>query len=419
MNSLFGSGKTVWRAGFQVSYEGFQTQMLSLGPAVSSPNAFNFDYRTPAGTPGRGIANWSKQLPSAPPVAPSIGDAQDGMIEKDYRSPYTERWSLSVQRELPGRTVIEGAYVGTGSHKLATRADLNPVIGPGQRRLFPEFGQRWIRTSEGNSSYHAMQWRVDRRFAEGFQAGVSNTWSKNMDSTSEGVGNVNNQNTNMTFTSVPVRDGGMRLDRGLSDFHRSHRLTISYLWEMPGPARGIWKQAFGGWTIAGIATFQSGAPFTLLNNSDRNGDQTMADRPDIGNPNAPLNSRAIIVATTVCNTGYRNPDTASCVSPSEVRWVQGNGPPNASTVGRNTLFTGGVNNLDISLFKSFTIGERRRLEFRWEAFNALNHQQFTQVPNRNVRDAQAPANGFASQFLNQDFTNSGIRSMWAQVKLLF
>ena len=85
-------------------------------------------------------------------------------------------------------------------------------------------------------------------------------------------------------------------------------------------------------------------------------------------------------------------------------------------MGRNTLFTGGTNNFDLSLFKTVAIGERKRLEFRWEAQNAFNHPQFTAPPaqvNRSVRDA------LPSRFLNPDFTNAGIRSMWVQVKLLF
>jgi hypothetical protein len=411
MERLFGDGKTVLRAGFQISYDAFFTQMIALGPSTSTPNASSLDRVAQPG--GRGEANWSEQLPIERWPS-SISDAQDGMLEKDFRSPYTERWSLSVQRQLPAGVVIEGAYVGTVSHKLATRMDVNPYVGDGSR-LYPDFGQRWIRTSQGNSAYHAMQWRAERRFARGFQVASSYTWSKNMDSTSEGIGNVNTQYSNMNLTSVPIRDGGMKLDRALSDFHRSHRLTISSLLEVPGPVTGIWNRVFGGWSLAGIASFQSGAPFTIVNGSDRNADGATVDRPDIGNPNAPLNTRAIINAA--CNTGYSNPDAApnitDCVNPADVHWVEGIGLPNAATVGRNTLFTGVVNNLDLTVLKSFPLGEGRKLEFRWEALNAFNHQQFTQVPERNVRSSPR------GRFLNRDFTDSGIRSMWAQIKLLF
>ena len=84
-----------------------------------------------------------------------------------------------------------------------------------------------------------------------------------------------------------------------------------------------------------------------------------------------------------------------------------------SQLGRNTLVAGGINNFDVSLSKSFQIAEQKRLEFRWEALNALNHPQFTQIPSRDVVATPPP------QFLNRDFTDSGIRSMWVQVKLIF
>src|SRR5262249_1060800 len=149
-------------------------------------------------------------------------------------------------------------------------------------------------TSQGNSAYHALQGRLDRRFARRFQLTAAYTWSKFIDSTSDGIGNVEVQEPGLNFTSVPVSLGGLKIDRGVSDFNRAHRLTMAYLWAVPGPRSGWWKYPLGGWSIAGITTFQSGTPFTVANGSNRNGIGTKADRPDIGNPNAPLNTRAII-----------------------------------------------------------------------------------------------------------------------------
>ena len=172
----------------------------------------------------------------------------------------------------------------------------------------------------------------------------------------------------------------------------------------------------GGWSIAGITTFQSGTPYTVVNGFDRNGDNWAADRPDISNPTAPLGSRAVIWTTTgaqACQSGYRNPDTNTCTSPADVHWIEGTGFPNASTVGRNTLFTGGTNNFDVSLLKTVQIAERARLEFRCEAQNLLNHPQFVQVPARDI------VNTLPGQFLNRDFTSSGIRGMWVQAKVIF
>jgi hypothetical protein len=183
------------------------------------------------------------------------------------------------------------------------------------------------------------------------------------------------------------------------------------LWAVPGPRSGWSKYPLGGWQLAGVTTFQSGTPFTVANGFDRNNYADKQDRPDIGNPNAPLNTRAII--STACATGYQNPDSGSCVNFGGVHWVEGAGFPNASTVGRNTLRTGGTNNFDLNLTKSIPLGETRRLELRCEALNALNHPQFINVPQKNVLITPP------SQFLKRDFTDSGIRSMWVQVKLMF
>ncbi len=407
LGRLFGDGKTVWRGGYQLSYDSLPTQLVALGPATTTPNAISTMVLAP--NTGRGLPNWFEQLPTVA-AAPKLTDSRTA-IDPDLHNPYTERWSFGVQRQLPQSTVLDVSYVGSESHKLTTVADWNPRLLTGVR-LYPNYGPATVKTSEGNSSYHALQARLDRRFSRGFQLAASYTWSKFIDSTSEGVGFQNLQQPDrMNRTSIPVMQGGLKLDRGVSDFDRPQRLTIAYLWAVPGPRSGWWKYALGGWQIAGITTFQSGTPFSVGNGSDRNNDATLADRPDIGNPSAPLNTRAMILPR--CATGYQNPDTGSCVSPGDVHWVEGAGLPNVSTVGRNTLRTGGTNNFDLNLTKSIPLGEARRLELRWEALNAFNHPQFVNVPPMSVNGTPA------GWFLNRDFTDSGTRSMWVQVKLVF
>jgi hypothetical protein len=235
LRSLFGENKTVWRGGFQISYDAFVTGIISVGLAASSPNSISVNLSAPS--EGRGWPGFYARLPENPGKA-SPSDGQRGAIEKDLRTPYTERWSFGFQRELSNRLVLDGSYVGSQSHKLTTWSDLNRRGLDGQR-LHPDFGPRDIRTSQGNSSYHAMQWRVDRRFARGFQVTTSYTWSRNIDSTSDGTSTVSNQSSLGNFPSVPVADGGLKLDRGPSDFDRTHRLTVLYLWDVPGPARGF------------------------------------------------------------------------------------------------------------------------------------------------------------------------------------
>jgi hypothetical protein len=409
LGKLFGDGKTVWRGGYQISYDAPFTQLIFLGPATTIPNAIATSGPNVPNT-GRGLADWFEQLPTVA-QAPRTADNRIG-IDPTFRNPYTERWSFGFQRELPQSTVLDLSYIGSESHRLTTKAEWNPRLPTGVLRLYPAFGSADIRTSEGNSSYHALQAHLDRRFVHGLQLATSYTWSKFIDSTSDGVGSMGLQQPDKANrTSVPVMQGGLKLDRGLSDFDRPQRLTISYLWTVPGLRSGWLRYPLGGWQLAGITTFQSGTPFSVGNGSDRNNDGLNGDRPDIGNPNAPLNSRGIIFPK--CPTGYQNPDTGSCVTSSDVHWVEGAGFPNAATVGRNTLRTGVTNNFDLNLTKSIPVGESHRVEFRWEALNVFNHPQFVNVPQMSV-------NGTPSgRFLNRDFTDSGVRSMWVQVKLVF
>ena len=400
---LFGNGKTVWRGGYQISYDASFTQLIALGPATSTPNAISVSVITP--NSGRGLPNWFEQLPVAA-TAPRLSDNRVA-IDPNFRNPYTERWSFGFQRQFMQSMVLDVAYVGSESHRLTTKSELNPRLPNSTARVYANFGSADIRTSEGNSSYHALQARLDRRFAHGFQFSAAYTWSKFIDSTSDGVANIEPQSQGINRTSIPVNQGGLRLDHGVSDFDRPHRATIAYLWAIPGPRTGWRKCPLSGWSIAGITTLQSGTPFSLANGPDR----VPGSRPDIGNPDAPLNTRAIRFPN--CATGYQNPDSGSCVDPAAVHWREGVGFPNASTVGRNTVRTGGTVNFDLSATKSILLGEARRLELRWEALNALNHPQFVNVPQMSVNGTPA------GRFLNRDFTDSGIRSMWVQAKLVF
>jgi hypothetical protein len=403
---LLGEGKTVFRGGYQISYDAFFTQLMTTA-AVGTPNAINT--QIPAPNSGRGAPNWFEQLPTSA-AAPSLTDSQSS-LDPNLRSPYTERWSFGFERQLPQSMLLDLSYVGSESHRLFTPDDLNPRLLTNVR-LYPNYGQVAVIDNEGNSSYHAFQARLERRFRRRFQLSASYTWSKDIDSISDVVGGLaQSPKSSVALTSVPISQGGLKLDRGLSDYDRTHRLTIAYLWTIPGPRSGWMRCALGGWSLAGITTFQSGTPFTVGNGFDRNNDGSSEDRPDIGNPNAPLTTRAILAPK--CAAGYQNPDTGSCVRPGDVHWLEGNGLPNAATVGRNTLHTGGTNNFDMNLTKSIPLRERTRLELRWEALNAFNHPQFIQVPMMEVLGTQA------GRFLNRDFTDSGIRTMWVQAKVVF
>jgi hypothetical protein len=406
LGRLFGAGKTVWRGGFQISYDAFFDNLLD-NIQSDAPNTVATS--SVASFIGRGTANFSSALPTAArPV--TLLDQQTSVMNPDIRSPYTERWSFGFQRKLPKSLTLDLAYVGSASHKLFTNEDIN-VKQLNGARLYPDFGIRQIRSNSGNSNYHSMQLRIERRFARTLSLTASYTWSRMIDSTSEIQAGPSAGYSGAALTSVSAGQGGMRLDRGISDFHRSHTLSLTYSWDIPGPKSGILWYIAGGWTIGGMTVFATGTPYTVLNGYDRNNDGIAADRPDIGNPEAPLNTRAIVSAK--CAPDYLNPDTNSCVTPGDVRFVQGRGLPNSSTVGRNTLTTEGLNQTWIDLIKAVPFTEGRKLEFRLEALNIFNHPQYPYVPSASVVAAKQ------SRFLNRDYTASQNRSMNVQLKIVF
>jgi hypothetical protein len=235
----------------------------------------------------------------------------------------------------------------------------------------------------------------------------SYTWSKFIDAASE----VFTRDGTSSILSVPLYQGGLQLDRAVSLFDRTHRLVISYIWEIPGPKSGVFGNVLGGWQMSGITTLQSGNPFTISQGADRNGDGTASDRPDVGNPNAPRNTRAIISATSP--TGYINPDTNQPVARNDVYVVQGVGAPGPGTIGKNTERSKRTNNFDWTLFKLFSIREGLKLEYRLETLNLFNHQQFFEVPAATLVTAVPGA------FLNHELVDGTGREMRMGLKLIW
>jgi hypothetical protein len=212
-----------------------------------------------------------------------------------------------------------------------------------------------------------------------------------------------------------VVGGNRHLDYADSDYDRRHVGALALVWDVRGPKRGILGSLIGGWQLSGTAHWQTGFPFTVANGTDRNGDgQTDPDRPDISNPAAPLNTRAIIKGS--CASGFGNPDLTGqpCVDPATVHFIEGSGLPNANTVGRNTLRAPGLDNLDLAIAKRFRFTERTNLEFRADMFNALN------TLNLGYRVASRTVSGSTQgSFLDFNQTESVARTMRMRLKFSF
>jgi len=418
-----GGKHMVWRGGFQTSYDTWFNNLLS-NIAGSSPNTLGGTIQStvPTGSTSRGTANFSTQFASIQPTPPTALSAQTNLFLLPFRNPYTDRWSLGFERELPFGLIWDSSYVGSVSHKLFRTIDMNPIVNPATgARFMPQVGVRTVRATSANSNYESFQAELKRPFKStpvgDLQFDGSYTYGHYLDEISDVFGF---DSTPSSFQSVSQVVGGSRhLDYGNSDFDRRHVGAIGLVWGLRGPRNGVVGSLLGGWQLSAIAIWQSGIPYTLLNGFDRNGDgQLVPDRPDVSNPAAPLNTRAILQAS--CATGYANPDVTGtpCVAPTSVHFIEGTGLPNANTLGRNALHLPGLDNLDFAAAKIFRFTERKNLELRLDMFNALNtlNLGYTTLGFGNGQDVATSPTG---TFLNQAQTPDSPRSMRVMARFSF
>ena len=276
-------------------------------------------------------------------------------VQRDARNTYIQRWSVSFQRALHQNVLFDVSYVG--SKGLRDRQGFNgnqpTKIGDASSRPFPQIGRLSTGSTDGQTSYHSLQGKLEQRATKGLSYIVSYTWSKNIDTGGAGAFG-NSSSPQNTYDRI----GGQR---GLSAFDRRHRFSFSYLYELPGSSAAGAGAAFtNGWQISGIISAATGTPLTA--SSSRRlpgmiGGQSF--RPDI-----------------VCNPNISNStptkwfDTTCFAAPGD---RYGNS-------GRSTVTGPGMNTWDLSIIKNTFIGETQNLQIRFEFFNALNRANFL-APN--------------------------------------
>lgn len=312
-------------------------------------------------------------------------------VDPFFAAPYMQQWNFNIQHQLVSDYVVTASYVGTKGTKLPIRRELNPAIfnatatlaNINQRRIYAPNYQSIINYENTiNSTYHAFQTTLNKRYSKGFTILASYNWSKSLDGMSLDVDGFNGQDT---LNSRP--------DKGLSDFDVRHRFVASFLWEIPGPKTGIAKHILGGWQSNGIFIGQAGRPFNIVSGQDRALAGSGTQRPNVnGDPHlSPGRSRDQLMA------GYFNPAVFSQPALGSF----GNS-------GRNTLVGPGNYNLDFALFKKFALREHWQLQYRWEMFNSLNHANLGQ-PRANINVART----------GQIDTTSGPRVMQMGLRMVF
>jgi len=440
---LVGEKRTVIRAGYQMGYDSFFNNIAS-NAAASSPNVVaTSTTSTVTSAAPRGLTSLTNSFPTAPrPLSPL--DTQT-LVDPNLVNPYYQRWSLGIQRELAGNLIVDASYVGTKGAKLYLNEDRNPLV-PANLRVTPAGftgttsgrldnlqGGRTIRSNSGSSIYHAGQLHLTRRFSKGLTLSGAYTYSKLIDNGSEIFASAGLVNSSLPI--VPHILGGERNERAVSLFDRTHRASITYVYEFPfmRDQRGLLGRVVGGWQISGVTVFESGVPYTVANGADSNGLVGNNDRPDF-NPNGRSGVRAVpVVDSTGAITGYVNPDANNAaIDPATARYIglpafnagQVNSRQRTGTLGRNTERSRGTNNFDFNIMKRVAITEGIKIELRTEFYNIFNHPQYgtTSVSPFSPAGAGPSATVFTSPagaFLKVENGDGGGRVVRYQLKLIF
>ncbi len=290
----------------------------------------------------------------------------------NFVTPYVQQYNLGVQWEAMKNTLLDISYVGSMSHKLTRLVNLNQSTLPTNVYLGPYSGTypvglsglasaplgTFVQQTSAQSAYNSLQASVTKRYSNGLQLLASYTWSHSIDDFSGGAVN--------DLTGV-IGDTHQNYF-GSSDFDRRHRFVVSFVYDLPRAYRGgagFPKQVLNNWQLAGVGTWQSGTPFSIIGNAsafvavyaDFKPGETVGSATKSGDVISRLNS-------------YFN--TASFRQPTGAGW--GNVP-------RNAFVGPGQKNLDLSIVKFFPIREKQKLEFRSEFFNLFNHTNFANPVN--------------------------------------
>jgi len=323
---------------------------------------------------------------------PGEAVVQPNVISPNFRDAYMQQWNLDLQYELRPNWMIDLAYVGSKGTHLPAPRDLNQPRPDTGAVTYPQFSSLLYVESRASSSYNALQFRSEKRTAQGLGFLGAYTWSKSVDDSSAVFsGNVG--------SGLPQDSQNLRAEWGLSDFHTHHRVTFSYLYDLPfgggrrwvkGP--GLGNHLLGNWQLAGILTSQTGHPFTVNRGATLAGTALTAfgvsDRPDLlADPFQP--GPVLNHSDPACHSTQSRGGRAADHVKRPQSWFNpcafDTPPPGRfGNAGRNILTGPGVNNLDFSLSKSIALRrEGHRLQLRAEVFNLFNHPNFD-IPSRTL-----------------------------------
>lgn len=280
----------------------------------------------------------------------------------DFRLGITQNWTASVEQQLRSDLAFHLAYVDSQSYHQAIQKDLNPGIyaANGTRALYgPNFGQVLEFTSEGTSSYQALQIGIEKRLSHGLQIRSNFTWSKSVDILS-----------NASYSSLVVSNPmDLRHDRGVASTNVP-LISITNLVYTTLDLRGhngFVRAVLGSWEGSLIYTMQSGFPFSIQggNGNNNSGSLQLADRADI---------------TGMLYQVHQGSKQQWLAYYFNTAAFKTNAVGTFENSQRNLLKGPEISSGDLALIKNWMYQERYTLQLRGEFFNVLNHPSFG-LPN--------------------------------------
>ncbi|MBV9083145.1 MAG: TonB-dependent receptor [Acidobacteriaceae bacterium] len=291
-------------------------------------------------------------------------------------------FNLSIQRQIGSTNLFDIGYAGSLGRHLLEEQNINPVplganflsVNPQDKdptttnsalpanflRPYQGLGNVMLYEFATSSNYHSLLASFQHRLSSGMNVSLSYTFSKALDEADAYSDAVD------PFISPRARNYGP------AGFDRRHVFSANFYWTLPKPGtlKGLHSVRWlvDNWELAGVARMSTGGPFTptysLINSiTSPTGSPSETARAEVINPNAPLAQR------------FGPPPEPAGLN--VVPWSVSSTTPQLGNLGRNTITGPGVNNWDLSLYRTLHFGERVTTYLRFETYNTFNHSQFS------------------------------------------
>jgi outer membrane receptor protein involved in Fe transport len=372
---VFGTGKTVVRAGYTLAYDAFSQDFF----AGQLPfNTFNPGPAYNPGGPSPILFTFSPVavLASGVPVFPASGfsDSDVFTVDPNLRTPYVQIYSLNLQQQLGGHTAVQAGYVGSIGRKLFRYRDINQALPNNPARPFdngpfaPSGGTFFYVNqfeSTANSNYNSLQLSVNIRNLGGLSSTLNYTWSHSIDTASDGQDFVAN-------AAQPDNSFNPGAERANSNFDVRNSFKWFFNYSFPKSS----NRFLTGWGFDGVLAVADGQPYSLTYQfeNDFNGSGEFFGRPDrVGDPFAGTSTPLQFLNLSAFQAPCAPDGTGGCAP----------GTQHFGNLRRNAFVGPNYRNFDFAVFKDTQIFERLNMQIRADFFNILNHPNFSNpvLPN--------------------------------------